>query len=156
MHRLFSRRLVLLGMIGWLIWPRGSSHSFDANNRLAPLIRSATGGHEPQPGRVVLTLPPLAESGHSIPLKVHMEALPTPHSYVKEMHLFAERNPKPTIATFKLGPDAGRTEIHTRIRLAGTQAVTALAILNDGSSWMTTAEVVVTAAACVEAPEAAY
>ena len=156
MPRLFSRRLALFGLIGWLIWPRGSSHSFDGRDRLAPLIRRATGGHEPQLGRVVLTLPPLAESGHSIPLKVHMETPPTPNSYVKEMHLFAERNPRPIIATFRLAHDSGRAEINTRIRLAGTQTVTALAILNDGSSWMTTAEVVVTAAACVEAPEEEY
>jgi sulfur-oxidizing protein SoxY len=118
--------------------------------KLSLLIREATGGVLPKTGRVKLTLPALAESGNSVQLTVQVESPLTAEAYVKSIHLLSEKNPSPLIARFSLGPRVGRAEVSTRIRLAGTQQVAAVAVMNDGSAWMATAEVVVTAAACVE------
>ena len=146
-----SRRRVLVGLLGCLLVPLGKARSADAlPEKLVPLIREATGGVLPQVGRVSLTLPTLAESGHSVRLRVRVESPMTPQAHVKRIHIFSEKNPRPVIARFSLGPRAGRAEVHTRIRLAGTQQVVAVAVMNDGTAWMASAEVVVTAAACVE------
>ncbi len=146
-----SRRHVLVGLLGCLLVPLGKARSADAlPEKLLPLIRQAAGGVLPQVGRVSLTLPTLAESGHSVRLRVRVESPMTPQAHVKQIHLFSEKNPRPVIARFSLGPQAGRAEVHTRIRLAGTQQVVAVAVMNDGTAWMASAEVVVTAAACVE------
>ena len=118
--------------------------------KLRPLIRDATGGVPPRLGRVRLSLPALAESGNSVRLKVEVESPMTAASHVQQIHIFSEKNPRPLIVRFSLGPRAGRAEVNTRIRLAGTQRVLALAVMNDGSAWLDTAEVAVTAAACVE------
>lgn len=149
-----SRRHVLVGLLsslGSLLVPLGKARAADAlPEKLVPLIREATGGVLPQVGRVSLTLPTLAESGHSVRLRVRVESPMTPQAHVKRIHIFSEKNPRPVIARFSLGPRAGRAEVHTRIRLAGTQQVIAVAVMNDGTAWMASAEVVVTAAACVE------
>ena len=118
--------------------------------KLAPLIREVAGDTVPKPGRVKLTLPPLAESGNSVSLKVQVESPMTAKDYVKSMHIFSEKNPRPVIARFHLNPRSGKAEISTRIRLAGSQQVVALASMSDGSCWVGTAEVIVTAAACLE------
>ena len=118
--------------------------------KLSLLIREATGGVLPRTGRVTLTLPTLAESGNSVRLKIQVESPMTAEAYVESIHILSEKNPRPVIARFSLGPRAGRAEVSTRIRLAGTQQVVAVAVMNDGTAWMATAEVVVTAAACVE------
>ena len=152
-NRLSRRRVLvgLLGSLGCLLVPLGKARSTDAlPEKLVPLIRQATGGVLPQVGRVSLTLPTLAESGHSVRLRVRVESPMTPQAHVKRIHIFSEKNPRPVIARFSLGPRAGRAEVHTRIRLAGTQQVVAVAVMNDGTAWMASAEVVVTAAACVE------
>ena len=118
--------------------------------KLRLLIRDATGGVPLRLGRVRLSLPALAESGNSVRLKVEVESPMTTAAYVRHIHIFSEKNPRPLIARFSLGPRAGRAEVNTRIRLAGTQRVLALAVMNDGSAWLDMAEVAVTAAACVE------
>ena len=155
-NRLSRRRLLVgllgcLGGLGSMVAPLRKARPADAlPEKLAPLIRQATGGVMPQVGRVTLTLPTLAESGNSVRLQVRVESPMTPQAHVKQIHIFSEKNPRPVIARFSLGPRAGRAEIHTRIRLAGTQQVVAVAVMNDGTAWMASAEVVVTAAACVE------
>lgn len=152
-NRLSRRRVLvgLLGSLGSLLIPLGKARSADLlPEKLVPLIRQTTGGVTPQVSRVSLTLPTLAESGHSVRLRVRVESPMTPQAHVKRIHIFSEKNPRPVIARFSLGPRAGRAEVHTRIRLAGTQQVVAVAVMNDGTAWMASAEVVVTAAACVE------
>ena len=152
-NRLSRRRVLvgLLGSLGCLLVPLRKARSADAlPEKLVPLIRAATGGAIPQLGRVTLSLPTLAESGHSVRLRVRVESPMTPQAHVKRIHIFSEKNPRPLIARFSLGPHAGRAEVHTRIRLAGTQQVVAVAVMNDGTAWMASAQVVVTAAACVE------
>ena len=101
-------------------------------------------------GRVKLALPPLVENGHLVPLGVSVESPMTETDYVKAIHVFTERNPLPEVASFSLGWRAGRANVATRVRLADTQTVVAIAELSDGSFWSDSTHVVVTLAACVE------
>ncbi len=117
---------------------------------LRPLIRGVAGDLPPTPGRVHIGLPQLAENGNSVPLELTVDSPMTEAEHVRSLHVFAERNPRPLIASFHLGPHAGRARITTRIRLAGSQRVVAIAVLSDGSAWSDEAEVVVTSAACLD------
>jgi sulfur-oxidizing protein SoxY len=151
-HRLLSRRDVLASLVGALLlpWLKVRSATAALPEKLAPLIREVGGSEIPKTGRVKLTLPAIAESGNSVPLKVQVESPMTADDYVKGIHIFSEKNPRPVIARFYLNPRSGKAEISTRIRLGGSQQVVALAVMNDGSCWLGTAEVIVTAAACLE------
>ena len=117
---------------------------------LLPLIRGVAGDLPPRPGRIRLTLPQLAENGNSVPLELNVDSPMTEADHVRSLHVFAERNPRPLIASFHLGPHAGRANVTTRIRLAGSQRVVAIAVLSDGSAWSDETEVVVTSAACLD------
>lgn len=146
---IFSRRSFCVGLLGAVLAPLLKMRSVLAlPDKLTPLIREATGGIEPKVGRVKLTLPPLAESGNSVACKVQVESPMTLESHVTSIHLLSEKNPRPVIARFYLGPRSGRAEINTRIRLAASQQVVAVAVMSDGSCWVGTADVIVTAAAC--------
>jgi sulfur-oxidizing protein SoxY len=74
----------------------------------------------------------------------------TADDYVKSIHVFNEKNPQPNIGNFYLNPSSGRAQVSTRIRLADTQQVVAIARLSDDSFWQITADIVVTLAACTE------
>jgi sulfur-oxidizing protein SoxY len=74
----------------------------------------------------------------------------TKDNYVKSIHVFTEKNPQPNVIDVHLGPRAGRAAIQTRMRLADSQVVTAIAALSDGSFWSDTAEVIITLGACLE------
>jgi sulfur-oxidizing protein SoxY len=113
-------------------------------------VRKVVGPARVGKGRVKLELPPLSENGNTVPLTVSVESPMTPAEYVKAIHVFTELNPQPEVASFRLGPRAGRARVATRIRLATTQTVTAVTELSDGSFWSDTAAVVVTLAACLE------
>jgi hypothetical protein len=74
----------------------------------------------------------------------------TPSDYVKAIHIFNEKNPQPNVIGVHLGPRAGRARFSTRIRLADTQRVIAIAQLSDGSFWCDSVDVVITLGACLE------
>lgn len=117
---------------------------------LASAIRDVTGGGVLQPGKVKLEVPPLVENGNSVPLTVTVEQTLTPENYVKSIYVFNEKNPQPNVATFHFTPRSGRASATTRIRLADSQTVVAVACMSDGSLWSDRAQVIVTIAACVE------
>jgi sulfur-oxidizing protein SoxY len=117
---------------------------------MAEAIRTVVGAAAVTPGRVTLQLPPLSENGNTVPLTVTVESPMTAAEHVRAIHVFTELNPQPDVASFHLGPRAGRAQVATRIRLANTQNVTAIAALSDGSFWSGQAAVVVTLAACLE------
>jgi len=100
-------------------------------------------------GRVTLELPPIAENGHSVPLKVEVDSPMTEADYVKQIAILSPRNPLPLIGQFHLTPQSGRALVSTRIRMSGTQAIQAVAEMSDGSLWSGSMETVVTLAACV-------
>ena len=113
-------------------------------------IRNVVGEAQVREGKVKLDIPPLVENGNTVPMTVSLASPMTPEDHVKSIHVFNEKNPQPNIGNFYLGPSNGRGQVSTRIRLADSQKVVAIAHLSDGSFWSVTAEVVVTLAACTE------
>jgi len=113
-------------------------------------LRKVIGGAPVRPGKVKLDVPPLIDNGNSVPLSVAVESPMTRADHVKAIHVFAEKNPQPNVVSVYLGPRAGRASISTRVRLADTQTMVAIAQLSDGSFWSDSAEVVVTLGACLE------
>lgn len=117
---------------------------------MASAIRAVTGGANVQAGKVKLDIPPLVENGNSVPMTVSVTSPMTATDYVKSIHVFNEKNPQPNLGNFYLTPRAGRAQVSTRVRLADSQKIIAIAKLSDGSFWSITADVVVTLAACTE------
>ena len=139
------------GAAGALALPRGAAAQAAASNpTLDPLLWVITRGEAVRPGRVRLELPPLADNGNAVPMKVTVDSPMSARDHVKAIHLFSERNPQRNMAVFYLGPRAGRAEVVSRVRLAGSQRVMALAEMSDGSFWSGSADVEVTVSACSE------
>jgi sulfur-oxidizing protein SoxY len=113
-------------------------------------IRNAFGEATIRKGRVMLELPPLVENGNTVPMTVAVDSPMTKDNYVKAIHVFNDKNPQPNVVSVQLGPRAGKATIATRIRLAGTQKLMAIAEMSDGTYWADTQEVIVTLAACLE------
>jgi sulfur-oxidizing protein SoxY len=113
-------------------------------------IRKVVGEAPVNKGRVKIDVPPLIENGNAVPLTISCESPMTADDYVKAIHVFSEKNPQPNIVGVQLGPRSGRAAVSTRIRLADSQKVIAIAQMSDGSFWSNEAEVIVTLAACLE------
>jgi sulfur-oxidizing protein SoxY len=117
---------------------------------LASAIRNVVGDAKVNTGRVKLDIPPLVENGNTVPMTVSVLSPMTADDHVKSIHVFNEKNPQPNIGNFYLGPRAGRAQISTRIRLADSQKIVAIARLSDDSFWSASTDVIVTLAACTE------
>jgi len=117
---------------------------------LAAAIRQVTGGAELRAGKVTLDVPPIVENGNTVPMSVSVESPMTADEYVKAIHVFNEKNPQPHVFSAWLSPGNGKAVIGTRIKLADTQKVVAIAETSKGVFWTASAEVIVTIAACIE------
>ena len=117
---------------------------------LQEAVRKVTGGAPVRSGRVKLDLPPLIDNGNAVPLSVTVESPMTSADHVKAIHVFTEKNPQPYVLSAYLGPRSARAHLATRVRIADSGTVTAVAQLSDGSFWSGSAEVVVTLSACLE------
>jgi sulfur-oxidizing protein SoxY len=104
-------------------------------------IAALTGGAEMGEGAITLTAPEIAENGNTVPIEFS-----APGAAV--VTLYADGNPVPAVATFKFGPLSGSRSASTRIRLAKTQNVIAVAQMEDGSFQMAQANVKVTIGGC--------
>jgi sulfur-oxidizing protein SoxY len=113
-------------------------------------IRKVVGEASVRKGKVKLDLPPLVENGNAVALTVSVDSPMTAADHVKAIHVFNEKNPQPNVASIRLGPRAGRATVATRIRLADSQTVVAIAQMSDDSFWSDEVDVVVTLAACLE------
>lgn len=113
-------------------------------------IRKVVGEVALKKGKVKIDLPPLIENGNAVPLVLSCDSPMTAEDHVKAMHVFTEKNPQPNVISIQLGPRAGRASVSTRIRLADSQKVVAIAQMSDGSFWSEEIEVIVTLAACLE------
>jgi sulfur-oxidizing protein SoxY len=113
-------------------------------------IRKIVGEAMLQHGKVTLDLPPLVENGNAVPLTVSVDSPMSEADHVAAIHIVNEKNPQPHVISVTLGPRAGRARVSTRIKLADSQQVVAIAEMSDGSFWTQSADVTVTLAACVE------
>ena len=114
----------------------------------ADLIREFTSGAEISDGKVSLTTPEIAENGNTVPIEVSVESPMTADDHVAEVLVVAEGNPRPGVATFKFTELSGEALASTRIRLAKTQDVVAVAKMSDGSFYRATNTVKVTIGGC--------
>jgi sulfur-oxidizing protein SoxY len=144
----FNRRETLALAAGTaFITVLGAPEAF-AKNDSEETIQKFTGGKTPTQGRVKLDLPEIAENGNTVPMTVMVESPMTEKSYVTDVLVVADGNPRAGIATFHFSPLSGVAEANTRIRLAATQNIVAVAKMNDGSFFMATKEVKVTIGGC--------
>lgn len=148
-----SRRRIVhagagLGVFGWAHVVNAAESGHDI--ALALAIKQYVGDAVVRVGKVTLDLAELVENGNTVPLSVSVESPMTATEHVKRIAIFNERNPQRDVARFTLGPRSGRALVATRIRLATSQKLVAIAQLSDGSYWSHSADVIVTLAACVE------
>jgi sulfur-oxidizing protein SoxY len=114
---------------------------------VAPIFREVFGERTAKTGKIAMQLSPIAENGNSVPITLTVDEVP---GQVRRIVLLATGNPFPLAAEYRFGPRAAKPEISTRIRLARSQIVTAVAELADGSLWSTSVDITVTAGACSE------
>jgi len=118
---------------------------------LSELARAYAGpGVALREGRVKFDITPLVENGNSVPVEVTVDSPMNAAQHVTSIAIFNEKNPQNDVAVFELTPLCGRARVATRIRLATSQQLIAVARMNDGSCWTHTVEVIVTTASCVE------
>ena len=141
---LARRRFVLMAVAGTLL-PALPARANPL--QVAGLIRAITGAAPIDTGKVTLDLPVLVENGNAVAMTVSVDA---PAGSVRALHVFADGNPLPEVLRLRFGPASGAPRISTRIRLADSQTVTALAELADGTFWRDSVELLVTLAACLE------
>jgi len=100
---------------------------------------------------VQIEAPILADNGSLVPLQVQVQSEMTAQDHVTHVYLLSQRNPVTQMAVFQLGPWNGRAIVSTRVRLAGTQELVALARLSNGEFRYKQMEIIVTESACVDA-----
>lgn len=121
------RRRTTLGLVAGLLVRPGHA----ATGELAAAVNAFAGGRPPQPGRVQLDISTLVENGNAVPVTLSMDSPMTPSEHVRAIALFNERNPQRDVVVFHFGPDAVRAMASTRIRLATSQQLVAVALLSD-------------------------
>ena len=119
-----------------------------AKNDADEVVKKFTGGKTPVQGKVKLDLPEIAENGNTVPMTVTVDSPMTEQSHVTDVLIVADENPRSGVVTFHFSPASGVAEANTRIRLAATQDVIAVAKMNDGSFFMTSKQVKVTIGGC--------
>jgi sulfur-oxidizing protein SoxY len=113
-------------------------------------VAAFAGGAEVRPGRVRLEVARLVDNGNTVPITVEVDSPMSATDHVLALAVFNERNPERDVVRFALGPRAGRARVSTRVRLATSQKLVAVAKMSDGSFWSDAVDVVVTLAACIE------
>jgi len=141
------RRLFLGGTAAVTLLPFTAEATPEA---LADAMKEVTGGASLRAGKVTLDIPPIVENGNTVPVTVAVESPMTSDDFVKAIHVFNEKNPQPHVFNAWLSPTNGKAVVGTRIKLADTQKIVAIAETSKGEFWSASAEVIITIAACIE------
>lgn len=142
------RRRMLIAGAALLALPPASARA--TKPEVAAAIRALTGGAPLRQGRIKLDIPLLVENGNAVALSVTVPEPPPEAARIRSIHIFAESNPNPNVINAFFGPRSGRPGLSTRIRLATSQTVIAVAACADGSFWTDSVELLVTLAACLD------
>jgi sulfur-oxidizing protein SoxY len=137
------RRALLLGGTGLIVTAvlplRLHAQDVDA------LLAERFGDRRPVEGGVELQVSRVVENGNSVAVGIAVDGAATPSA----LHLLLPRNPEPWAFTWRVQAPA-RARVATRVRLSGTQNVTAIAEWPDGSLRATAVSVLVTLGACLD------
>lgn len=139
---LTRRRLLLTTTsLPMALWLQGATGS---------VVQELVDGREISESGIKIEMPRIAETGNSVPITVSVDSPMTESDYVKMIHIIVPGNPEKKAATWHLTPMSGKAAISTRIRLAKTQTVRAIAEMSDDSVRGAGVNIVVTVGACVE------
>jgi len=141
-----SRRIFLRAGAWLTLRPASGQTRFE----LDAAVRAFAAGAPIREGKVTFDVAPLVENGNAVPITVSVDSPMTAADHVRNIAVFNEKNPQRDVVVFTLGPRSGRARVATRIRLATSQRLIAVARLSDGSCWQQGVDVIVTLAACVE------
>lgn len=136
------RDLLVAGTLLALVRPASATPA-----DMAAAISNFTGGARPQTGKVKFDIAQLIDNGNAVPVTISVDS---EVAQVRAIAIFTERNPQTDVAVFTLSPRSGKAEVSTRIRLATSQHLMAVARMSDGSYWSHGVDVIVALAACVE------
>ncbi len=140
-----KRREVLMGLGAVVALPASATSS-----EMEAAIRGYADGKPVTRGKVKLDVPPLVENGNAVPVTVTVESPMTAAAHVTGIAIFNDRNPQRDVVRFTLTPRSGRAQVSSRIRLATSQQLVAVARMSDGTYWSDAVDVLVTLAACLE------
>jgi sulfur-oxidizing protein SoxY len=144
-----DRRDMLLasaaGMIALILAPR---LAIAAPAQVEAEIQKLYAGKTLAEGKIKLDLPSIAENGLVVPLGIEVESPMTDADYVKAVHVFADGNPNPGVASFYFTPMMPKASVQVRMRLAQTQNIVAVAEMADGKLFTAKREVKVTIGGC--------
>jgi sulfur-oxidizing protein SoxY len=96
------------------------------------LVKKVLGDAKPVEGKVAIEMPEIAENGNTVPFVISVDSPMTEKDFVKAIHVIATANPQPGVATFRFSPLSGKAAVTSRMRLARTQDIIAIAELPDG------------------------
>jgi sulfur-oxidizing protein SoxY len=150
MSRLRRRAVIAVPVAAAAAAPRRASAQPASTESFAVVERAILAGRIPIASGVTIEMPLLSENGNSVDLAIRVESPTTVEDHVTAIHILAEKNPYPRVASFGLSPRAGRAEVATRIRLATTQTILVLAETSRGQVHRANREVIVVLGACVE------
>ena len=140
-RQLLARTMSTLSLLG-------TSSVFATSKDVKSAIDALTSTSDDSHAFLELSLPKIAENGHSVPMSVSVKGAADNQSYVQSVAVFAPANPNVRVITFNFTKDNGDVFAATRMRLARTQNVVAIAKLNDGSVVADTRFVKVTVGGC--------
>lgn len=112
------------------------------------VLKNILGDAKATEGKLTMDLPEIAENGNTVPFTIAVESPMTDKDYVKAVHVISTGNPQPGVATFRFTPQSGKAAAASRMRLAKTQDVIALAELSDGKFLQAKRAVKVTIGGC--------
>ena len=136
------------GAAALLAWVLPGFAARAATNDAEEVVKKFAGGKTPMEGRIQLDLPEVADDGNSVPMTITVDSPMTEQSHVTTILVVATANPRSGVATFHLSPATGVADVSTRIRLAETQDVIAVAKMNDGTCYLAKRLVKVTVGGC--------
>ncbi len=122
--------------------------AFADTKAAAAAVSKLTGGKEQTSDKIVLDTPQIAENGSTVPISITVDSPMTEKDSVKSVHLWADGNPAPNVASFHFTTMSGKAKVSTRVRLAKTQNLIAVAEISDGSFVIAKSEVKVTIGGC--------
>ncbi|MEM7253120.1 MAG: thiosulfate oxidation carrier protein SoxY [Pseudomonadota bacterium] len=144
----FPRRQLLVLAAGTAMFGVAWRASRAKGNEIDNALEQVLNGRTLREGRIILDLPEVAENGHTVPLRIEVDSAMTDEDFVRAVHIFADDNPLPNVATFRFTPASGRAHVSTRMRLARSQNVLCLAEMGSGEVYISSRAVDVVIGGC--------